>query len=186
MTLYPNLILEALSTVRYPGTGKNIVEMGMVADDIRIDGNKVSFSLIFQRPTDPFIKSIVRAAEVAINTHIGEEVEIKGNISVATLQPTPEKKKEDEPPISSVQTYKEWTIMQKTNNLQDIFLTKARKENVPVTLFLVNGFQLRGVITGFDCFVVVLDSEGRQQVIYKHAISTIAPARNVTLWEDAE
>lgn len=97
MTLYPNLILEALSTVRYPGTGKNIVEMGMVADDIRIDGNKVSFSLIFQRPTDPFIKSIVRAAEVAINTHIGEEVEIKGNISVATLQPTPKKKKEDEP-----------------------------------------------------------------------------------------
>ena len=76
--------------------------------------------------------------------------------------------------------------MQKTNNLQDIFLTKARKENVPVTLFLVNGFQLRGVITGFDCVVVVLDSEGRQQVIYKHAISTIAPARNVTLWEDAE
>ena len=67
--------------------------------------------------------------------------------------------------------------MQKTNNLQDIFLTKARKENVPVTLFLVNGFQLRGVITGFDCFVVVLDSEGRQQVIYKHAISTIAPMR---------
>ena len=97
MTLYPNLILEALSTVRYPGTGKNIVEMGMVADDIRIDGNKVSFSLIFQRPTDPFIKSIVRAAEVAINTHIGEEVEIKGNISVTTLQPTPEKKKEAEP-----------------------------------------------------------------------------------------
>ena len=76
--------------------------------------------------------------------------------------------------------------MQKTNNLQDIFLTKDRKENVPVTLFLVNGFQLRGVITGFDCVVVGLDSEGRQQVIYKHAISTIAPARNVTRWEDAE
>lgn len=76
--------------------------------------------------------------------------------------------------------------MQKVNNLQDIFLTKARKESVPVTLFLVNGFQLRGIIAGFDCFVVVLDSEGRQQVIYKHAISTIAPARNVTLWEDAE
>lgn len=62
--------------------------------------------------------------------------------------------------------------MQKTNNLQDIFLTKARKENVPVTLFLVNGFQLRGVITGFDCFVVVLDSEGRQQVIW---LSTLSP-----------
>ena len=76
--------------------------------------------------------------------------------------------------------------MQKVNNLQDIFLTKARKENVPVTLFLVNGFPLRGIITGFDCFVVVLDSEGRQQVIYKHAISTIAPARVIGLREEAE
>ena len=74
--------------------------------------------------------------------------------------------------------------MQKTSNLQEVFLTKARKENVPVTVFLVNGFQLRGVITGFDCFVVVLDSEGRQQVIYKHAISTIAPLRPVELRED--
>ena len=76
--------------------------------------------------------------------------------------------------------------MQKVNNLQDIFLTKARKESVPVTLFLVNGFKLRGIITGFDCFVVVLDSEGRQQVIYKHAISTIAPARVIGLREEAE
>ena len=73
--------------------------------------------------------------------------------------------------------------MQKVNNLQDIFLTKARKESVPVTLFLVNGFQLRGIITGFDCFVVVLDSEGRQQVIYKHAISTITPERPVPFTE---
>ena len=71
--------------------------------------------------------------------------------------------------------------MQKTNNLQDIFLTRARKQNVPVTMFLVNGFQLRGIITGFDSFVVVLDSEGKQQVIYKHAISTIAPAHTVAL-----
>ena len=75
--------------------------------------------------------------------------------------------------------------MQKTNNLQEIFLTRARKQNIPVTMFLVNGFQLRGVITGFDCFVVILDSEGRQQVIYKHAISTIAPARPVALREEA-
>ena len=74
--------------------------------------------------------------------------------------------------------------MQKTNNLQEIFLTRARKQNIPVTMFLVNGFQLRGIITGFDCFVVILDSEGRQQVIYKHAISTIAPARTVELRED--
>ncbi|MFR7895322.1 MAG: RNA chaperone Hfq [Dysosmobacter sp.] len=51
-------------------------------------------------------------------------------------------------------------------------------------MFLVNGFQLRGIITGFDCFVVILDSEGRQQVIYKHAISTIAPLRPVELRED--
>ena len=67
--------------------------------------------------------------------------------------------------------------MQKTNNLQEVFLAQARKQKIPVTMFLVNGFQLRGTITGFDCFVVILDSEGRQQVIYKHAISTIAPAR---------
>ena len=74
--------------------------------------------------------------------------------------------------------------MQKTNNLQEIFLTRARKQNIPVTMFLVNGFQLRGTITGFDCFVVILDSEGRHQVIYKHAISTIAPLRPVELRED--
>ena len=73
--------------------------------------------------------------------------------------------------------------MQK-NNLQDIFLTRARKENTPVTVFLVNGFQLRGIITGFDCFVVILDSEGKQQVIYKHAISTITPVRPISLREE--
>ena len=71
--------------------------------------------------------------------------------------------------------------MQKTNNLQDVFLTRARKQNVPVTMFLINGFQLRGTITGFDSFVVVLDSEGKQQVIYKHAISTITPNYAVVL-----
>ena len=68
-------------------------------------------------------------------------------------------------------------------NLQDLFLTRARRDRVPVTLFLMNGFQLRGTLTGFDTFVVVLDSEGRQQVIYKHAISTIAPIRPVDLTE---
>ena len=73
--------------------------------------------------------------------------------------------------------------MQK-NNLQDIFLTRARKENLPVTLFLVNGFQLRGTISGFDCFVVILDSDGKQQVIYKHAISTIVPMRSISLMEE--
>ena len=71
-------------------------------------------------------------------------------------------------------------------NLQDLFLTRARRDRVPVTLFLMNGFQLRGTLTGFDAFVVVLDSEGRQQVIYKHAISTIAPIRPVELRENEE
>ena len=66
-------------------------------------------------------------------------------------------------------------------NLQDIFLLRARRERVPVTVFLMNGFQMRGTISGFDAFVVILDSEGRQQVIYKHAISTIAPGRAVEL-----
>ena len=68
-------------------------------------------------------------------------------------------------------------------NIQDNFLLRARREDVPVTMFLMNGFQMRGVIRGFDAFVVVLESEGRQQVIYKHAISTIAPARPVALEE---
>ena len=67
MTLYPNLILDALRTVRYPGNGKDIVSLGMVEDDMRIDGNKVSFSLIFDRPTDPFIRSLVKSAETAIS-----------------------------------------------------------------------------------------------------------------------
>ena len=69
-------------------------------------------------------------------------------------------------------------------NLQDIFLLQAKRDKLPVTMFLMNGFQMRGVITGFDAFVVVLDSEGRQQVIYKHAISTIAPMHNVDLTEE--
>ena len=67
--------------------------------------------------------------------------------------------------------------MQKTQNLQDLFLNQARKEKLAVTMFLMNGFQLHGVVKGFDGFTVVLDSEGRQQLIYKHAISTIVPPR---------
>ena len=70
-------------------------------------------------------------------------------------------------------------------NLQDIFLLQAKRDKLPVTMFLMNGFQMRGVITGFDAFVVILASEGRQQVIYKHAISTIAPVRTVDLSGEA-
>ena len=62
-------------------------------------------------------------------------------------------------------------------NLQDAILNEVRRERVPVTLFLMNGFQLRGIITGFDSFVVVLVSDGKQQMIYKHAISTLAPMK---------
>ena len=62
-------------------------------------------------------------------------------------------------------------------NLQDAILNEVRRDRVPVTLFLMNGFQLRGVITGFDSFVVVLLSEGKQQMIYKHAISTLVPMK---------
>lgn len=76
MTLYPKLILDALATVRYPGTGKNLVEAEMVADNLRIDGMKVSFSLIFEKPTDPFMKSVIKAAEAAIHTYVSDEVEI--------------------------------------------------------------------------------------------------------------
>ena len=71
--------------------------------------------------------------------------------------------------------------MQTKANLQDLFLLQARRDRLPVTMCLMHGFQMRGVITGFDAFVVILDSEGRQQVIYKHAISTIAPIRPVDL-----
>ena len=67
--------------------------------------------------------------------------------------------------------------MQQQQNLQDAILSEVVSEKVPVTLFLMNGFQLRGVITGFDSFVVVLVSDGRQQMIYKHAISTLAPMK---------
>ena len=69
--------------------------------------------------------------------------------------------------------------MQKTQNLQDAFLNYIRREKIPVTLFLMNGFQLRGVVRSFDSFVVLIDA--RQQMIYKHAISTVAPARPVSL-----
>ena len=73
--------------------------------------------------------------------------------------------------------------MQKTNNLQEIFLSKVRRNRIGVTVFLVNGFQMRGIVTGFDAFTVILNTDGRQQVIYKHAISTIVPERPMDLRE---
>ena len=76
--------------------------------------------------------------------------------------------------------------MSKTPNLQDAFLASARRDETPVTVFLMNGFQMRGVITGFDAFTVVLTTDGRQNLIYKHAISTVSPLRAVDLSEWAE
>ena len=67
--------------------------------------------------------------------------------------------------------------MSDTINLQEAILKECRKEKVPVTLFLMHGFQLRGIVTGYDSFVVGLVSDGKQQMIYKHAISTLAPIR---------
>ena len=69
--------------------------------------------------------------------------------------------------------------MANTENLQDLMLNEVRKEHTPVTLFLMNGFQMRGYVTGFDAFTVVLSSDGKQQVVYKHAISTIVPEQPV-------
>ncbi|MBR2936959.1 MAG: RNA chaperone Hfq [Oscillospiraceae bacterium] len=69
--------------------------------------------------------------------------------------------------------------MSEINNLQEAILSEVKRDKVPVTLFLMNGFQLRGTVTGYDSFVVVLVSDGKQQMIYKHAISTLAPMKPI-------
>lgn len=74
--------------------------------------------------------------------------------------------------------------MQRTQNLQDAFLNQVRRDKTNLTVFLMNGFQMHGVIRGYDGFTVVLDSDGRQQLIYKHAISTIIPPKPVELGPD--
>ncbi len=71
-------------------------------------------------------------------------------------------------------------------NLQDTLLNQARKENIPVTVFLLNGFQIRGVIRGFDNYCILVDSEGKQQLIYKHAISTLIPAKTISVMDAKE
>jgi len=76
--------------------------------------------------------------------------------------------------------------MNKSINLQDVFLNHVRKERSAVTVFLTNGFQIKGFVKGFDNFTVVLESDGKQQLIYKHALSTIIPARAVNILNSAE
>ena len=102
MTLYPALITDALKTVRYPGNGKSLVENDMIADDIRIDGNKVSFSIVFDKSTDPFIKSVVRAAETAILTYVSPDVEIKGNIAAAFKKEAPKRPEQLLPGVKNI------------------------------------------------------------------------------------
>lgn len=89
MTLYPKLILDALATVTYPGTKKSLVESEMVADNLRIDGMKVSFSLIFDRDTDPFMKSTLKAAEAAIHYNVSKDVEVSIGVETKS-KPRPE------------------------------------------------------------------------------------------------
>ena len=92
MTIYPKLIHDALATVRYPGNGKSIMENEMLEDDLRIDGMKVSFSLIFEKETDPFKKSVVKAAEAAIKTFVHPDVEVTiGTKAKTALPPEPDK-----------------------------------------------------------------------------------------------
>ena len=73
--------------------------------------------------------------------------------------------------------------MQKTQNLQDVFLNQLRRDRLSVTVFLMNGFQMHGIIRSFYGFTVVLDTDGKQQLIYKHAISTIIPPKPLSLEE---
>ena len=75
--------------------------------------------------------------------------------------------------------------MNKSINIQDHFLNQLRKESIPVTLYLTNGFQIRGLVRAFDNFTIIVESEGRQQMVYKHAISTFAPQRNVNIYQDS-
>ena len=77
-------------------------------------------------------------------------------------------------------------MTKKTATMQDSFLSAARRSEIPVTVFLVNGFQMRGTVDGFDVFTVVLQSEGKQNLIYKHAISTIMPLQPISLQEETE
>ncbi len=90
MNIYPQLIIDALHTVRYPGTGKDIIEAGMLEDDIRISGLHVSFSLIFDRPTDPFLKSLVKASEAAIHAYVSKDITVEINTKTRSAATVPD------------------------------------------------------------------------------------------------
>jgi len=74
--------------------------------------------------------------------------------------------------------------MNKQLNLQDVFLNQARKEKISITIFLTNGFQFKGIVKGFDSYIVILDCDGKQSMVYKHAISTIQPSRYISILDN--
>ncbi|MFR0881059.1 MAG: RNA chaperone Hfq [Oscillospiraceae bacterium] len=76
--------------------------------------------------------------------------------------------------------------MNKILNLQDVFLNQARKDKIPVTIYLTNGFQFKGMVRGFDNYIVILDCDGKQNLVYKHAISTIIPVKPIPILDAAE
>lgn len=76
--------------------------------------------------------------------------------------------------------------MNKIINLQDVFLNQARKDKIPVTIYLTNGYQFKGVVKGFDNYVVIMDCEGKQNLVYKHAISTIIPVKLIPILDSAD
>ncbi len=76
--------------------------------------------------------------------------------------------------------------MVKSMNLQDVFLNQARREKISITIYLVNGFQFKGMVKGFDSYTVILDSDGKQKLVYKHAISTIEPSRHISILDSSD
>ena len=76
--------------------------------------------------------------------------------------------------------------MNKNMNLQDVFLNQARKDKIPATFILTNGFQFKGIVKGFDSYVVIVDCDGKQELVFKHAISTIIPARPVSILDSEQ
>lgn len=82
--------------------------------------------------------------------------------------------------------YRKDLKMAKDINLQDVFLNQARKEKLPVTIYITNGFQFKGIVKGFDNYTVILDTDGRQNLIYKHAISTITPLKPISILDAFE
>ena len=76
--------------------------------------------------------------------------------------------------------------MNKNINLQDVFLNQVRKDKLPATFILTNGFQFKGVVKGFDSYVVIVESDGKQELVFKHAISTIIPAKTIAILDSEE